>query len=570
MAKIEVMSEVLANKIAAGEIIERPLSVVKELVENALDANASRIIITLKESGLQEISVLDDGFGMNKADLEKSILRHATSKLYSDKDLFNIGTLGFRGEALASMFVVSKMEITSSIDGKDGHKLISSGDGNYIMEECAFNQGTEVCVKNLFFNTPVRYKHLSNLMYELSLIINYLNKISLCYPNIAIKLINDGKESLSTSGRNDIKEVVAQVYSYDIARSLKLNTIKSDNFDVNVVFAGLEYTRTKKSFITIFINERLISNYHLEKQILESLSDYLHTNQYPIFILKIKMDYALVDVNIHPNKQQVKISLIEELCQQVSETIKGALVDDHYIVDGHLDKRDNSSLNLDFAEKKNYNYNIEPLELDLQKTHDVSEVKWQLPIFNYIGTYKNTYLLFENNEGLFLIDQHAAQERINYELILNKFKSKKFNVQKLLLPIVLELPKNDRINIIEILKLYEELGIIVEEFGEQMIRVIAIDNFYLKSGNLENDILNLFELISKNKKIEFDKYNDELAESLACKGSIKANQYINSADVEQLMKDLNECEFAYTCPHGRPIIVNIKNYEIEKLFKRVF
>ncbi len=586
MNDIKVMSDNLANKIAAGEIIERPLSVVKELIENALDSGCDKIQIILKDSGLLEINVIDNGHGMTKDNLEKSIIRHATSKLYSEEDLFKISTLGFRGEALASMFAVSKMSILSKTKEGRGHKLTSSGDGNYIIESSSCNDGTTVCVNNLFFNTPVRYKHLSSPIYELSLIANYVNKIALSLPNISFTLINNDKQLLKTSGNNKIEDVIAQVYSFDIAKNLIKKESTSEEFDIKVAYAKPEYTRSKKSFMTITINNRVINNYKLEQSILDSFKDYLHTNQYPIILVNISLDYRLVDVNVHPNKSQVNISLIEDLQKQLKETIKSGLDNNFYVPSISLDdKKDEIKLMEDKFKDYN-NFEISHTSLDINKTIpedtkqdititkdinlDVSEVKWQLPIFDYIGRFDNTYLLFENDKGMYLVDQHAAQERINYEIILKRFEEKQFNFQQLLIPITLEISSSDSIDLNQAIESFLKVGIKLESFGIDIIKVVEIDNFYLKSGNLESDILNLLSYFNEHKKIKFDKIYEGVAIMMACKSSIKAHDYINHSEIQSLLQELNKCEFPYTCPHGRPIIVNITNYEIQKLFKRVF
>lgn len=577
MKKIKIMSEVLANKIAAGEIIERPLSVVKELVENSMDANSKNISVELGQSGLEYIKVSDDGDGMDYDDLILCTHRHATSKLYDDRELFRIKTLGFRGEALASIFVVSKLEITTKTQETSGLKLISSGDGEFEVIDFPANVGCEVLVKNLFFNTPVRYKHLSNPFYELSLIINYLNKVALSNPEISIKLSNDDKVLFKTSGNGKIIDVFSQVYSNEIALNLFDEQVESDNFSVNLHFANPKYTRTKKTFITITINNRIIKNYKIERQILNSFKDYLHTNQYPIILLNITVDYSLVDVNIHPTKQEVNISLIDELNQLIDQGIKRALNDFMYVPEVSIEPEKDDFVLMEekfksedlLIEKTAFNFDQIMEEEKADEEDEKTSIPWKLPHFDYIGTYRNTYLLFENKEGLYLVDQHAAQERINYEKFMYKFANRKFELQQLLIPILIEFTQDESVNLNENYDVLNEIGIIVEQFGINTIRVVEVDNFYLKAGNLESDIRNLLDIINRGKTLKFEKLYEEVAIQMACKGSIKANQYINSNDVISLIKQLNECEFPYTCPHGRPIIINLTNHEIEKLFKRV-
>ncbi len=599
MARIKLMNENLANKIAAGEIIERPLSVVKELVENAIDAEATIIEINLRESGINTIEVIDNGYGMNKADLEMCTKRHATSKIYSDKELFKIATLGFRGEALASIFAVSKFKITTSLDGTLAYSLIKSGDELFEIEECMRNQGTTVEIKSLFYNTPARFKHLNSVYYELSLIINYVNKLALTLPQISFKLVNDDNVIIHTFGNGDELGAIAKVYSPKLANNMIKLEANSENFRINGYTSHPNDTRSKKSYITLAINGRIIRNYQIENALINGYGKFLHTNQYPITILNIELDYALVDVNIHPTKQQVKISLISELEDLISAVVDQSLKSLMYIahsdddsslppVNNYVDERVSST-------RENYYFNEladateNPMtndeliaddtsiknapkieKLDLFSNEDDKFTTPRLPQLEYIGSLQNTYLLFQNESGLYLLDQHAAQERINYELIFNKFKAKKFSFQQLLTPIIIELPANEFILVQQKLELLADLGIIISEFGPNTLKITEIDNFYLKAGNLKVDVEVIFDKIIKQKKLSFADLYEDVAIMMACKSSIKANQYLNNTDVDSLIRDLNTCEHPYTCPHGRPVIVNVTFKEIEKMFKRIF
>lgn len=584
MKKIQVMSDVLANKIAAGEIIERPLSVVKELVENALDAGATDLKIELIEGGLTEISVTDNGHGMDLYNLENCTKRHSTSKLYSDEDLFKIKTLGFRGEALASIFVVSKMEIITASDNNGGYKLTSFGDGEYEINDIACNKGTSICVKNLFFNTPVRYKYLSNHFYELSLIATFINKVALSSPHLKLELINDSKQLFKTNGNGQMDEIFSKVYSNEIAKGILYSEIETDDFRVNVVMADPKFTRSKRNFITITVNDRIVRNYKIESQIIKTYKEFLHTNQFPILVINIYADYSFIDVNIHPTKQEVNISLIDELNVIIDKAISSKLDSYRYVPNVSLDNENSFSDEMKIMESKfdivnNYQtFEHTTLEIKDSSTDEIKETKndiiinkkRKIPEFDYIGTYKNTYLLFQNKDGLHLVDQHAAQERINYEKFMQKFQNREFKYQQLLIPIVIELTTEEFLTIGYHLEVFKEIGINLEVFGHNAIKVVEIDRYYLKAKSLENDIKNLYDDLMKNKKLDFAKFYEDAAIMMACKSSIKANDYINTNDVISLMNQLDACEFPYTCPHGRPNIINISEYEIEKLFKRVF
>ncbi len=588
---IKIMSENLANKIAAGEIIERPLSVVKELVENAIDANGNEITIELKEAGISEIVVKDNGYGMNKANLALCTKRHATSKLYSDKELFKIATLGFRGEALASIFAVSKFEIISST-GFEAHKLVKTDNENFELTEVSANKGTTVTIKHLFYNTPARYKHLNNPYYELAVIINYINKLALTMSNVSFKLINDDKVVLHTFGNGDVRSAISQVYSAKLAKNMLELDLKSSNFKVNGYTSHPNDTRSKKNFITLAINGRIIRNYEIENAIIDGYDKFLHTNQYPITILNIELDYSLVDVNIHPTKQQVKISLIDELLELIKSNIDLQLKKLMYIAFDEDVKTDNptnveiieakretqSKLEegeISFIDNQTFKLAEQPAEqVDLFTEEVVSPSKEyttpRLPQMEYIGPLKQTYLLFQSEEGLFMLDQHAAQERINYELIYKKFNERSFEFQQLLAPFTVEVNNNEFAVLSENLNQFEKIGIKLEEFGPNLFKVNEVDNFYFKAGSLKTDVEVLIMKLMKNKELDFAKQYEELAIMMACKSSIKANHYLNQLDVEILIKTLNETEHPYTCPHGRPVIVNVSFKDIEKMFKRVF
>ncbi len=614
MSKIKIMKEVLANKIAAGEVIERPLSVVKELVENSLDAGSSAITISLVDSGIKKIEIKDNGSGMNETDLPLAIKRHATSKLYDDKDMFKISTLGFRGEALPSIFAVSQMSIASSTDGIGGKILKKIDDENYQIENIAINKGTIITIENLFYNTPVRYKHLSNTFYELSLIVQYINKLSLIHNDVSFKLINNDNELIQTSGDRFVKNILANHYNYKLASNMQHIKCKNDHFKVEMYVSHPHDTRSRKTHITIGLNKRLIRNYQIENKIIESYGTFLHTGQYPIAYIDIEVNYSLIDVNVHPTKQQVKISLIDSLLDLISEHIKMTLGGLLYVaepedvkVNNYLntacDDKQEVEANLDmlFSDKKvNENSELEHEKINIindqnsisdenevftynQTNIDKSEQLFsleaneqkqslgnKLPIFNFIGTLHNTYLLFENVEGLYLVDQHAAQERINYEIIYDSFKNKKFNYQQSLLPIVISLDSASASILNDNTDLAKNFGFKLENFGIDTFKVVEIDNWIASRPSPEEDVKDMINVIIDKKNSSFEQYYDEVAISMACKKSIKAHQRLNKIEAEALIRDLNLTRQPYTCPHGRPVLVKLTTKEIEKMFKRIF
>lgn len=563
MNHIKVMDESLANLIAAGEVVERPLSVIKELVENSIDAQASKINIELKDSGISQIIVSDNGLGVNKEDIPLMCKRHATSKISNNIDLVNITTLGFRGEALASISAVSKVKITSSVDGINTYQYSNLDDS---IIKVAGNQGTSVEVNNLFYNTPVRFKHLSHTNYELSLITNLIKQISLIYPNISFSIINNDKPVYSTVGNNNPLDVLTSMYGSNVSKEFSHITTNSGDFTIDAYIAHPIITRASKKDIIISVNHRLIKNIKLEQAIIDGYKGYLHTNQYPIIYLNIDLDPSLVDVNIHPTKQQIKISFLNDLNNTISNMIHNELTTLNFIPEYSLNQEEVITNNQDVVSEVKFD--------QAQTTFDFKQVKsnetnnWQLPVFSFIGNLYQTYLLFQNEEGLYLLDQHAAQERINYEKFMKLFANKDFIYQQLMIPITINLSNEEGTLFYPHYQEMEQVGIKIDALSECVYQIKAIDQFYQRCQNLDNDLLQMIRLVINNHQLNLAELYEDVAIMLACKSSIKAHQYLDRLDVDSLLTQLNECVNPFTCPHGRPIINKISKYEIEKLFKR--
>lgn len=563
MNHIKVMDESLANLIAAGEVVERPLSVIKELVENSIDAQASKINIELKDSGISHIIVSDNGIGVNKEDIPLMCKRHATSKISNNIDLVNITTLGFRGEALASISAVSKVKITSSVDGLNTYQY-SNFDDSII--KVAGNQGTSVEVNNLFYNTPVRFKHLSHPNYELSLIANLIKQISLIYPNISFSIINNDKPVYSTVGNNNPLDVLTSMYGSNVSKEFSHITTNSGDFTIDAYIAHPIITRASKKDIIISVNHRLIKNLKLEQAIIDGYKGYLHTNQYPIIYLNIDLDPSLVDVNIHPAKQQIKISFLNDLNNTISNMIHDELTTLNFIPEYSLNQEEVITNNQEVVSEVKFD--------QAQTTFDFKQVKsnetnnWQLPVFSFIGNLYQTYLLFLNEEGLYLLDQHAAQERINYEKFMQLFANKDFIYQQLMIPITINLSNEEGTLFYPHYQEMEQVGIKIDALSECVYQIKAIDQFYQRCQNLDNDLLQMIRLVISNHQLNLAELYEDVAIMMACKSSIKAHQYLDRLDVDSLLIQLNECVNPFTCPHGRPIINKISKYEIEKLFKR--
>ena len=439
MGLIKVMDEILSNKIAAGEVVERCVSVVKELVENSIDAKSKKIKIELIECGVKEIKVTDDGIGMDRDDAYNAFLRHATSKLLSEDDLFRIGTLGFRGEALPSIASISEVTLKTST-GDIGTEIVYKG-GKLISESKSdARKGTILKVSNIFYNTPARLKHLRSLYAELANITEYVDKMALANPSISFSLYNDNKMLFNTDGSNDLLKVINEVYGISVSKKMIKVSESDDEYDIEGYISYPEVTKSNRNHITTFVNGRLVKNYELIKAINDSYHTYKPEDKYPIVVLNINVDYSLVDVNIHPTKQDIKFGKFEELKLLISKMVKEALnrvlliPEVESIKEEELFKYEEISLPLN-------DFKVEEKEINNTEVI-INNKKIELPMIYPVGLARGTYIIGQNDLGLYLIDQHAANERINYEYYLKKVPSNK-DIQNMLIPINVELTKKE-------------------------------------------------------------------------------------------------------------------------------
>ena len=587
MSKIKVMDELLANKIAAGEVVEKCVSIVKELVENSIDAKSDMIKIELKEAGLREIKVIDNGIGMDEKDACLAFQRHATSKLYNDDDLFSISSLGFRGEALPSIASVSEV-VLKTCQNDIGHLVHIKGGTILENTKCEARVGTSITVTNLFYNTPARLKHLSSIYSELANIVEYVNKISLSYPEIKFILKNDDKELLNTDGSGNLLKVIKTIYGTDVAK--RMLKIESSNSDYNVSgYVSLpEVNRSSRNHMTTIVNGRVVRNTSLNKVINDAYSSFKEDTRYPISVILIDTDPSLIDVNIHPSKQDIKFSNFDELKELISSSIikeikTKLLIPKIEIKESEVPKYENLSLNLErniveeetneylskLSDKININDNSDNSNEIINEEY-AEEIKEEnkLPELYPIGLFLGTYIGCQNEKGIYLIDQHAAQERINYEKYLYMLSHPNDNTIKPLFSIIIELPMNDFIIIKENLDILDKLNIKVEEFGISSFRIIEHPTWFPKN-NEDKIIRNIFELIiSSEKNFSFEKFNKNLAATIACKASVKGNTNITIEAMESIINDLRKCDNPFNCPHGRPTIISFSTYELEKMFKR--
>ena len=595
MGKIKIMDDDLANKIAAGEVVEKCVSVVKELVENSIDAGSNEIKIEVKEAGTKSIKVTDNGSGMEHSDALLAFQRHATSKLLDEMSLFRISSLGFRGEALPSIASVSKVILKTSTGGIgteieiDGGKLIKDVPADA-------RRGTKVEVKNLFYNTPARLKYLNSIYSELANVCEYVNKITLSYPEKKITLISDDKVILNTDGSGNLLKVIKEIYGSDVARKMKKISVFNDDYDVDGFISLPEVTRSSRNHMVTLVNKRVIRNTDLNRAINDAYHTYKPETRYPIVVLNINTDPSLIDVNVHPSKLDIKFSNFEDLKELIKKGIKDVLdkailipkiettkpVLDNFkeskiklqqlnlerekiieddTIDYSLFDDDTMNVNEDIT---NYNENREE---DIKNYNDEKK-KIIMPEMYPVGLAKGTYIICQNELGIYMIDQHAAKERINYEGYKKAFGNPLEGSIKMLVPLTLEFPSNEFIIIKQNLEVLRNMHFDIEESGINSF-VIKEHPTWIKEGYENESIKKLIEvLISEEKNFSIEKFREKAAIMLSCKMAIKANMNISIKEMESLINDLRKCENPYTCPHGRPTTIFYSNYELEKMFKR--
>ena len=580
MGVIKVMDEVLANKIAAGEVVERICNAVKELVENSIDAGSKNIKVELTNSGIKKIRVIDDGCGMSKDDAILCFDRHATSKIKSETDLYFINTLGFRGEALASIASVSKVTLETS-KKDDGTKVVIEGGKLISKESGVSHKGTIIEVKDIFYNTPVRLKFLRSENAELASSVFVLERIALSHPEIAISLYNNGTEVLKTTGSNDMLKTIYEIYGYNISKNMV--HIKGSNYDYEIdgYITNINIQRSTRSGMITLVNNRVVQNNTINRIIKDAYHTFLAETKYPVVVINIDTDPTLIDVNIHPTKQDIKFSKMDTLEELLFSLIRDKLNETDNVLKGYVEKIEpsydeyetNPLLESDKEEAKEEDKKVyEEVSLDLNVEEPKAEYyakKAEENLIKPVGLALGTYLFAQSDDIVYMMDIHAANERINYEHMLNKLKNMDNNQISLLFPINIELTKEEYLTIKEYDNVVKEIGITYEDFGVNTIRVLAHPT-WLREGLEEESIRKIFDLIFEMKdKFDRIKFNDRVAMTLACKMSVKANTSISYEEQEILIKRLFECESPFTCPHGRPTIIKYPKHELEKMFKRV-
>ena len=612
MPKIHVMSDNLANKIAAGEVVERSSSVVKELVENAIDAGSSIITIDLINGGLTGITITDNGCGMEHDDALLSFQRHATSTLLREDDLFFISTLGFRGEALPSIASVSEVDLVTCAKTIGTHLHIKGGKLE-IDEPADKRVGTRISIKNLFFNTPARLKYLKSEPTELASCVSYIEKIALSYPKIKFTLNNNERAVVKTSGSGNLKKTIHEIYGLQVSSKLIEIKNSNDDYDIRGFICKPEILKSNRYHMTTIVNGRVIRNNDLNRAINDAYYTYKPDSKYPIVVINIETDPTLIDVNIHPTKQDIKFSKQDQLYNLITKTIKDALyqnlllpsamerlkatndviskeeinsiIEDKITLENKstMDNTSNGNYSLHtdaLLAQGEFNFNVfedtveynakekikENPEIDSQQQ---PENKIKSLNLHPIGAINLTFIVAQGDDGLYLIDQHAAHERINYEKVLKYFQEEKIITTPLLVPLPIELTPTEFILVQKNLELLKSMGFVLEEFGLNTF-VFKEHPIWFKEGFEEEGLRRVIDMIIKSgANFDVMKFRDRAAAMLACKMSIKANMSISLEVMQHLLDDLALCDNPYNCAHGRPTIINFSSYDLNRMFKRI-
>lgn len=629
---IKVMDEPLANKIAAGEVVERPASIVKELTENAIDAGSTSIEITLEEAGLTSIRITDNGSGMTTSDAVRAFERHATSKIVNEHDLFRIRTLGFRGEALASIAAVSKVHLWTS-DGVNGTEVDIEGGRIINHRAAALRQGTDITVSQVFFNTPARLKYMKTIQTEIGHTIDLVNRLAISHPKIAFKLSHGPQVLLKTSGSGDLLRVLSDVYGMAVAKKMIPFQAENADYKISGYVTLPEMTRASKNYMTVLINGRWVKSYAVNKAVLDALHTYLPIGRFPIVVLQAEADPYLTDVNVHPSKQYIKVSKEGELLAAVREGIHAAVKRAIIVPDAVQKEKkpakvpseqtsfwrnveyspkpisastdqslpespyrpadkpawtveevpmdnepsDNHAVEselYELLEERNSSQREDEVEASLtqessSEPSDQTDLQATFPELLPVGQVHGTYIVAQNQDGFYMIDQHAAQERIKYEYFRKKIGEVNHDErQMLLMPLIFHYSADEQLKIEERLDSLEEVGIFLEQFGPSSYTVKEYPSWF-PAADASSIIEDMIEQVLNTRQINIAKLREETAIMMSCKKSIKANHYLTMEDMQRLLKDLSQAENPYTCPHGRPVLIHFTTYELEKMFKRV-
>lgn len=582
MGKIERLNQHLTNMIAAGEVIERPAGIVKELVENAIDADAKRIEINIKDGGISLIQVIDDGLGMDSSDAVMAFERHATSKIKADADLWAINTMGFRGEALPSIASVSKVTLMTNDRTEATNVMIEFGQIIAVKPQYC-PEGTQITVEHIFQKTPARLKHLKSRQYEASIITSNIEKFALSRPDIAFIYTSDDKELFRSNGKNDLQEVMAMVYGIEVARNTVKIAAKDYDYELNGMYVLPSINRATKNYINIFVNSRMIKSYRLQKVVMEAFRDYIPDDRYPIVVLDIKMDAKLVDVNVHPSKWEVRLSKEQQLEDLIRKSLYSSLNDNmrapsvkRVTPQAYNTKIEFTNFNLDdlikplnqqevtmIAEPESI-YEEIPIE---EKIKVINSKSNQFPIMSVIGQFHGNYILAEGVDGLYVIDQHAAQERYNYERYQRMLSEEKVEFQTLLIPLIIEVGSFIQTDFDVIAEMLAKINVKIERFGSDSILCRNIP-LWMSDVDVATFIQDMIDHYQQSQDVSLLSIRKAALASLACHVSIKFNHHLSMSEMKEVIINLQKCDNPFNCPHGRPTFIHLSDTQLKKEFLR--
>lgn len=593
MKNINILDSNTIDKIAAGEVVERPSAVVKELVENSIDANADAVTIEIKDGGISFIRITDNGEGIDRSQVKKAFMRHATSKIKSVEDLISVTSLGFRGEALSSISAVSKVEfLTKTKTDFIGTRYVVEGGRECVFEDAGIPDGTTIIVRDLFFNVPARKKFLKSPSSEGNNITELIEHMILSHPNISFKYIYNGNVKLQSSGKNDIKSCIYNVYGRDIANGLiEVKSIR-DDISIHGFIGKPELARATRNFEIYFVNNRFIKSTLIDRALEEAYKDYLMLHKYPTVFLYFEIPSHLIDVNVHPTKREIRFFEGEALKCYIVDVIKNALINKELIkeiVEEHHEKPSvkESEINKEPFETINHiiessynNYYSSEIEKEDEST-DINDKNEQLTLFDdkfiseesikkhrIIGQLFNTYWLIEFENKLFIVDQHAAHEKVNYERLIKKLRNNENCSQNIYPPIVVSLSNAEAQYVTKYNENFLNVGFTIEHFGglDYTISTVPMELLSQNPADYFHEMLD--ELIEGKNSKETETVNLKIA-TMACKASVKGNMHLSVFEADKLISELLTLDNPYNCPHGRPTIISFSKYEIEKMFKRI-
>lgn len=642
MPQIALLSQETIDKIAAGEVIERPSSVVKELVENAIDAGSSAVTVEIKEGGISFIRISDNGCGIEKEQIPLAFLRHSTSKIKSVEDLFTVTSLGFRGEALSSIAAVSQVELITKTNGDfTGSRYLIEGSKEVSLEEIGAPDGTTFIIRNLFYNTPARKKFLKSAQTEGTYIHELMQRMILSHPDVAFKFIMNNQVKLQSSGNGNIKDIIYHLYGRDITKALLPIAHESELFKVSGFIGKPMISRGNRGYELYFVNGRFIRSQILSKAIEDAFKPFLMQHQYPFTVLYFEIDSSLLDVNVHPTKMELRFSNQQELYREVQSILSAVLVHRDIIPEVPVDTPKKNEMEAPKIEKvmpepfeqkrleeirkavrKDSPYEVKYPDRQPERRetwHAQSQpehkppVKEQLHASGVTGTEKelakeayvlreeetygakpegsyeqgsflkeeemakqkiigqlfDTYWLVEYNDRLFIVDQHAAHEKVMYEKLKKQFEKKEFTSQAISPPIVITLSMREAETLERFKEQFTKLGFEIEHFGGAEYSICGVPGNLYRLNTKDVLIEMLDELTDGiSERATADVILDKIA-SMSCKAAVKGSQRLSLPEMEQLMKDLMKLDNPYNCPHGRPTIIAMSKYEIEKKFKRI-